>query len=50
MILKAKYAAEEELKALDKEMKAIAAASAEFAKESPEPDPSELWTDVLVEA
>ena len=50
MIVKAKYATEEELKALDKEMKAIAAASAEFAKESPEPDPSELWTDVLVEA
>lgn len=50
MILKAKYATEEELKALDKEMKAIGATSAEFAKESPEPDPSELWTDVLVEA
>jgi len=24
-------------------------ASADFAQQSPEPDPSELWTDVLVE-
>tara|TARA_R110002073_G_scaffold91740_14_gene215718 strand:- start:6010 stop:7044 length:1035 start_codon:yes stop_codon:yes gene_type:complete len=49
-ILDEKWATEDELKALDKEMKAISAAAAEFAKESPEPDPSELWTDVLIEA
>ena len=24
--------------------------AAEFAQTSPEPDPSELWTDILVEA
>ena len=44
------WSTEEELKAIDKEVKAIVSASAEFAKESPEPDPSELYTDVLVEA
>ncbi|MEO1038190.1 MAG: pyruvate dehydrogenase (acetyl-transferring) E1 component subunit alpha [Pseudomonadota bacterium] len=49
IILQAKYADEDELKAMEKEIKAIVNASAEFAKESPEPDPSELWTDVLVE-
>jgi pyruvate dehydrogenase E1 component alpha subunit len=37
---------EEELKAIDKEIKEIVNASAEFAKESPEPALSELWTDI----
>jgi pyruvate dehydrogenase E1 component alpha subunit len=41
--------AEAELKAIDEEVKAIVADAAEFAQTSPEPDPSELWTDVLVE-
>ena len=39
----------DELKALDKDVKAIVAEAAQFAKDSPEPDPSELYTDVLVE-
>ena len=43
------HATEDELKALDKDVKAIVNAAADFAKESPEPDPSELYTDVLVE-
>ena len=43
-------ATETELKAIDKEIKDIVNASAEFAKESPEPDPSELWTDITVSA
>ncbi len=38
------------LKAIDKEIKAIVSDSADFALESPEPDPSELYTDVLLEA
>ena len=42
-------ATEEELKAIDKEIRSIVNKSAEFAQTSPEPDPSELWTDVLVE-
>jgi len=38
---------EEELKAIDKEVRDIVADAAEFAQTDPEPDPSELWTDVL---
>ena len=40
---------EDDLKAMDKEVRAIVNRSAEFAQSSPEPDPSELWTDVLRE-
>jgi pyruvate dehydrogenase E1 component alpha subunit len=40
---------EDELKQLDKEIRAIVAESADFAEQSPEPEPSELYTDVLVE-
>jgi len=39
---------EEELKAIDKEIKDIVVAAAKFAEDAPEPDPSELYTDVLV--
>jgi pyruvate dehydrogenase E1 component alpha subunit len=39
-------ASEEELKAIDKDIKEIVNASAEFAKESPEPALSELWTAI----
>ncbi|MGE3714698.1 MAG: pyruvate dehydrogenase (acetyl-transferring) E1 component subunit alpha, partial [Alphaproteobacteria bacterium] len=45
-IMEQKAASEDELKELDKKIKAIVAEAAEFAKESPEPDDSELWTDV----
>ncbi|WP_408631536.1 pyruvate dehydrogenase (acetyl-transferring) E1 component subunit alpha [Marinicauda salina] len=48
-IVDAGYADEDALKELDKEVKAIVNEAAEFAKESPEPDPDELYTDVLVE-
>jgi pyruvate dehydrogenase E1 component alpha subunit len=41
---------EEALKEIDREVKAIVTESADFATASPEPDPSELWTDVLIEA
>ena len=41
---------ENALKSIDKEVKDIVAEAQQFAQESPEPDPSELWTDVLVEA
>ena len=44
------HADEETLKTIDREVKNIVADAAEFAQNSPEPDPSELWTDVLVEA
>jgi len=48
-LIDAGWADEETLKEMDKEIKQIVNESAEFAKESPEPDPSELYTDVLVE-
>jgi pyruvate dehydrogenase E1 component alpha subunit len=48
-LLDAGYATEESLKAVEKEVREIVNDSAEFAQSSPEPDPSELWTDVLGE-
>jgi pyruvate dehydrogenase E1 component alpha subunit len=48
MLLTGKYASEDELKAIDKEVKAVVNAAAEFAKESPEPPVEELWTDIYV--
>jgi pyruvate dehydrogenase E1 component alpha subunit len=38
---------DEELKAIDKNVRAIVNEAAEFATESPEPQPAELYTDVL---
>ena len=49
-LLAAANATEEELKVIDNEIKAIVAEAVQFAQESPEPDPSELYTDVYVEA
>ena len=49
-LLAAANATEDELKAIDNEIKAIVAEAVQFAQESPEPDPSELYTDVYVEA
>ena len=40
---------EADLKLVDDEVKAIVQDAAEFAQSSPEPDESELWTDILVE-
>src|SRR5579875_419995 len=41
---------EAELKKIDDEVKRVIQEAADFAQSSPEPDPSELWTDVLLEA
>jgi pyruvate dehydrogenase E1 component alpha subunit len=41
---------EDELKAIDKQIKDIIVEAAKFAEEAPEPDASELYTDVLVES
>lgn len=46
-ILGGKLATEEELKAIDKDIRAIVADSADFAQSDPEPDVSELYTDIL---
>jgi pyruvate dehydrogenase E1 component alpha subunit len=40
-------ASEDELKAIDAKVRDIVNESAEFATNDPEPDPSELWTDIL---
>jgi pyruvate dehydrogenase E1 component alpha subunit len=40
---------EAELKVIDDEVKAIVQDSADFAQTSPEPDESELWTDILID-
>lgn len=49
-ILNEGVATEEALKTVEREVKDIVNDAAEFARTSPEPDPSELWTDILVEA
>jgi pyruvate dehydrogenase E1 component alpha subunit len=47
----AEYGADEEqLKQLEKRTREIVAEAAQYAQDCPEPDPSELWTDVLAEA
>ncbi len=46
LLLAGKHATEEDLKAIDKEIKATVNAAADFAKESPEPALEELWTDI----
>ncbi|EDL50338.1 pyruvate dehydrogenase (acetyl-transferring) E1 component subunit alpha [Erythrobacter sp. SD-21] len=40
---------EDDLKAIDKGIRKVVSEAADFAENSPEPDPSELYTDVLVE-
>ena len=48
-VVEAKMATEAELKDMDKKIREIVAKSAEFAQADPLPDPSELYTDILVE-
>ncbi len=50
MLLQGKYATEDDLKTIDKEIKAVVNESADFARESPEPALSELWTDIYADA
>jgi pyruvate dehydrogenase E1 component alpha subunit len=45
--LRNKQASEDELKQIDAQIRTIVADAAEFATNNPEPDASELWTDVL---
>ncbi len=47
-LLDDKIMSEDDMKAIDKDVKAIVAEAAKFAQESPEPDPSELYNDILV--
>jgi pyruvate dehydrogenase E1 component alpha subunit len=50
LLAKNGWADEAALKEIDAEVKAIVADAAEFARTSPEPEPSELYTDVYLEA
>ena len=50
LLLTGKHATEDDLKAIDKEIKTVVSASADFARESPEPSVDELWTDIYAEA
>jgi len=47
-LLRDKFATEDELKAIDARVRAIVAEAAEFASNDPEPDVSELWTDITL--
>ncbi|MTJ84034.1 MAG: pyruvate dehydrogenase (acetyl-transferring) E1 component subunit alpha [Telmatospirillum sp.] len=49
-LLDDKAVTEEQLKEIDREVKAVVSEAADFAQTSPEPDPSELFTDILIEA
>ena len=50
LLLDGDHTDEAALKQMDREVKDIVSDSAEFAQNSPEPDMSELWTDILVDA
>jgi len=47
-LLRNKLATEDQLKELDAKVRAIVAEAAEFATNDPEPDVSELWTDITL--
>ncbi len=46
LLIQGNHATDDELKAIDKEIKVIVNEAAEFSKESPEPALEELWTDI----
>lgn len=46
-VIEEKWASEDELKSIDKEVRDIVGEAAEFAQSDPEPDVSELYTDIL---
>ncbi len=50
LLLTGKHATEDDLKAIDRDIKARVNEAADFARESPEPDVSELMTDIYAEA
>ncbi|HEV7245644.1 MAG TPA: pyruvate dehydrogenase (acetyl-transferring) E1 component subunit alpha [Shinella sp.] len=47
-LLENKWASEDDLKKIDKDVRDIVADSADFAQADPEPDASELYTDILL--
>ncbi len=47
VLVESGLATEESLKEIDKEIRSVVNHAAEFAQTSPEPDPAELWTDIV---
>jgi pyruvate dehydrogenase E1 component alpha subunit len=48
LLIDAGHATEDELKQIDRDIRTVVTESAEFAQSSPEPDPSELMTDIYL--
>ncbi|QGZ95170.1 pyruvate dehydrogenase (acetyl-transferring) E1 component subunit alpha [Terricaulis silvestris] len=48
LLIDAGHATEDELKQIDRDIRTVVTESAEFAQQSPEPDPSELMTDIYL--
>jgi pyruvate dehydrogenase E1 component alpha subunit len=48
-IIDGNVADEARLKTIDNEVKAVITEAADFAQQSPEPDPAELWTEIYGE-
>jgi pyruvate dehydrogenase E1 component alpha subunit len=49
LLIAGEYATEDELKEIDREIRAVVAEAAQFAQESPEPPAEELYTDIVME-
>jgi pyruvate dehydrogenase E1 component alpha subunit len=47
VLLTGGHASEDDLKSIDKGIRAVVNHAAEFSQSSPEPDPTELWTDIV---
>jgi pyruvate dehydrogenase E1 component alpha subunit len=50
LLVDRRLADDEQFKTIDRDVRTVVNDAAEFAQNSPEPDPSELWTDVLLPA
>jgi pyruvate dehydrogenase E1 component alpha subunit len=48
LLIDGKHATEEDLKKVDAKVKEVVVEAADFAQTSPEPDASELYTDILI--
>jgi pyruvate dehydrogenase E1 component alpha subunit len=46
-LLEKKWATEDDLKKIEQDVRATVVEAADFAQNGPEPDPSELWTDIV---
>jgi pyruvate dehydrogenase E1 component alpha subunit len=49
-LIEAGVVTEDDLKKIETDIRAIVTEAADFATNDPEPDPSELWTDITIEA